>query len=117
MDISKLRSDSADKVAEGKVRGTASSQKAKQSGDVKSSDGNIGASETGHSSEKVRLSTDAHSILEGVEAAKHAPDVRAEKVAALRNSIKNGTYKMDNNAIAEKMLRASIEDDLLTRSE
>lgn len=32
------------------------------------------------------------------------PDVRAERVAALKASIANGTYQIDNTALAEKML-------------
>lgn len=32
------------------------------------------------------------------------PDVRAERVAALKAAIANGSYRVDNTALAEKML-------------
>ena len=40
------------------------------------------------------------------------PDVREEKVAALKKEIENGTYKVDSEEIAEKMLKDGILNDL-----
>jgi len=118
MDVTKLRSDQiADKVSEGRVRGTAGSHKAgKATGATESTLGSsVGASKD--SPDQVKLSTDALAVLEGVQAAKSAPDVRADRVAALKASINDGSYKIDNKAIAEKMIRSSLEDDILARHE
>jgi flagellar biosynthesis anti-sigma factor FlgM len=45
------------------------------------------------------------------------PDVREEKVAELRNQIQNGTYQVDAQKTAEKLLKeqlgnAAIQDKL-----
>mgnify|MGYP003388538428 CR=1 FL=1 len=117
MDISKFRSDSPDKISDGKLRGTSAANKTNKNasiGETKSS--TPSATEQVHS-ERVRLSQDARGLQEGVEAAKQTPEERAEKVAALKEQNKNGTYKTDSKAIAEKMIRSSIEEDLLTRME
>lgn len=36
---------------------------------------------------------------------RNAPDVRAERVAALKASIANGTYQGDNEAVAARLMR------------
>lgn len=119
MDITKLRSDpTTDKITDGKLKGTSSAQKTKKTSDAAAARNTVAPHSVEPSgAEKVRLSQDVRSIQEGVDAARQAPDVRSEKVAALKNSIKNGTYKVDEKAIAEKMLQNSIEEDLLTRME
>lgn len=38
---------------------------------------------------------------------KKIPDIREEKVAAIKASIESGTYKVDSKAIAEKMYNMS----------
>ena len=40
------------------------------------------------------------------------PGVREEKVSALRESIKSGKYKIDNEAVADKIVDAFIDDFL-----
>lgn len=42
-------------------------------------------------------------------AAAGAPDIRESKVAALKASLADGTYKIDNSAIAEKLLQEANE--------
>lgn len=37
-----------------------------------------------------------------------APEVRADKVEALRQAIENGTYKPDVRAVADKLLRQKV---------
>lgn len=39
-------------------------------------------------------------------------DMDLEKVKALRESIKKGEYKVDNEALADKLLRDSLIEDL-----
>jgi len=43
-------------------------------------------------------------------AIKNEPDVRAEKVAALREEIESGRYKVDNEAVADKLVDSFIDE-------
>lgn len=118
MDISKLRSGSADVVSDKKVKdGGALGRTNKVA--PNSVDADLAASRpsAAESSEKVSLSHEAQALREGLEVVKGTPDVRADKVKALRDAIRAGTYKVDDKAVAEKMIKASIEDDILTRME
>jgi len=38
------------------------------------------------------------------------PDVREDKVSALRESIESGKYKIDNEAVADKLVDAFMDD-------
>ena len=40
------------------------------------------------------------------------PEVRAEKVAELKNQIENGTYEIKSEEIAEKMIKDALLNDL-----
>jgi negative regulator of flagellin synthesis FlgM len=44
------------------------------------------------------------------EAIASAPEVREDKVAAIREKIESGNYQIDNQAVAEKMVNAFIDD-------
>lgn len=118
MDVSKLRDASPERIQDSKVRDSGSAAK---TGRVKATDAGATSSTKDaaptNDTDKVRLSHDSVALKEGIEAAKAAPSSRADKVAALKTAIQNGTYKMDNKAIAEKMIQHSLEDDLLTRME
>jgi negative regulator of flagellin synthesis FlgM len=41
------------------------------------------------------------------------PDVREEKVSELRNQIQNGTYQIDADKIAGKMIKEGLLNDAL----
>jgi negative regulator of flagellin synthesis FlgM len=60
--------------------------------------------------DRVELSGAAKEIQRVAELAKSAPDVRAEKVAALKEQIQNGTYEVDSKQVATKMLVDSLTD-------
>ena len=60
------------------------------------------------SSARVNISEKAKEMQRVKELAKQAPDVDAEKVAKFRALIANGEYKVDAQAIADRML----EDEL-----
>ena len=60
----------------------------------------------------VTVSQDALLLTEARRTAQNAPDVRADKVAALRIQVANGTYKPDSRLIAEHLVR---EEPLLFR--
>lgn len=49
---------------------------------------------------------EAHKQLESV------PDIREEKVAQLKEQVENGTYEVDAEKVADKMLRESLLNDL-----
>ncbi|MBS1985809.1 MAG: flagellar biosynthesis anti-sigma factor FlgM [Bdellovibrionales bacterium] len=119
MDISKLKSDQAtDRVQEGRVRGNSATSKTgrtQKTGESRDALATERAAPSGP--DQVKLSSDAHGLKEGVEIARNASDVRGDKVAALKAQIKNGTYKVDDKAVAEKMLQSSIEEGLLARNE
>jgi negative regulator of flagellin synthesis FlgM len=73
---------------------------------------NVGAK----GAQKVQWSPEAELLNEGVQAVKNSPDVRHDKVSALKAKIKNGQYKVDSEKVAEKMLEDSLSNDVLTRT-
>ena len=49
---------------------------------------------------------EAHSQLETI------PDIREDKVAQLKEQVENGTYEVDAEKVADKMLREALLNDL-----
>jgi negative regulator of flagellin synthesis FlgM len=64
----------------------------------------------------VQLSEDARKRADerkkSFEIAKNTPDVREEKVAAIKAKIQAGTYEVDSGKIADGMLREAIMEHL-----
>ena len=60
--------------------------------------------------EKVNLSTTAKDVQSLSNAISNLPDVRDEKVQALKDQIEKGTYKVDAEKTAEKMVGESLLD-------
>ncbi len=58
--------------------------------------------------DKVQLSDDAKMMAQARGVANETPDVRAEKVAALRDQVQNGTYQIDNKKVAEGILKEDM---------
>lgn len=54
---------------------------------------------------------DAKTEQFAVETVRSAPDVRKAKVEAIAEAIKNKTYKVDYEAVAERMLAAGLFDE------
>jgi len=54
--------------------------------------------------DKIELSTDAEAIETARKVIAEMPDVRADKVEALRKQIQDGTYQVSPESIADKML-------------
>ena len=46
------------------------------------------------------------------EAIASAPEIREDKVAAIREKIESGSYQIDNQAVAEKLVNTFIDDIL-----
>lgn len=62
--------------------------------------------------EKVNLSTTAKEVQKIKSAIDELPDVREEKILDLKNRIEQGTYQVDAEKIAEKMVGESLLDIL-----
>ena len=67
-------------------------------------------SEASADTDRVTLSGDAKLVSLAASQAKEAPEVRSERVAALKAQVQSGTYQPDSKKIAEKML--TMESDL-----
>jgi negative regulator of flagellin synthesis FlgM len=62
--------------------------------------------------EKVNLSTTAKDAQNLKNAITNLPDVREEKVQALKDQIEKGTYRVNADKVAEKMVGESLLDVL-----
>ena len=60
----------------------------------------------------VVLSDTAKKIQETQKQLEAIPDVREDKVAQLKEQIENGTYEIDEEKIADKMLKDLLLNDL-----
>lgn len=56
------------------------------------------------SAEKVTISNRAKDAARAKSIAKDAPDVNEEKVARLKAAVQNGSYKVDSEAVASKLV-------------
>jgi negative regulator of flagellin synthesis FlgM len=64
-----------------------------------------------HRKDRVSLSPQARELLKAQKALAAIPDVRAEKVEEIKARIANGTYRIDSEQIADKMIRETLSDD------
>lgn len=72
-----------------------------------------GTGTQGKPEDKVELSPRGREIQEAMQILKSVPDVREEKVALLKQQIEAGTYEVEGEKIAEKMLEESLLNELL----
>ncbi len=56
------------------------------------------------SSDQLQLSTTGRDFQTAKSAVAAAPDVREDRIAAIKAKIDNGTYQVDTSAFAEKLL-------------
>lgn len=54
----------------------------------------------------------AASFQKAFDIAKATPDIREDRVKALKEQIQNGTYKVDSGDIADAMLREAVKERL-----
>lgn len=59
--------------------------------------------------DRVSLSPEAKLLQEAHAAATNAPDVRSDKVAALKSQVEAGTYSVDSKTVAQKLLKSETE--------
>jgi len=57
------------------------------------------------------ISRKAQELQNARKALKDIPDVREDKVARLKKQIENGTYEIDAEETAEKMIKESLTND------
>jgi negative regulator of flagellin synthesis FlgM len=59
--------------------------------------------------DSVELSDAARAMTRASQAVANAPDVREDRVAAIKASLADGTYSVDSRALAQKMARGGLE--------
>ena len=60
----------------------------------------------------VELSDTGKRVQEAHKQLENIPDIREDKVAQLKEQIENGTYEVDAEKVAEKMLKDSLLNDM-----
>jgi negative regulator of flagellin synthesis FlgM len=89
----------------------------------KKENGNIDSSTvtTPLSDYDVSVSNQARAMAEArakaLQIAKNTPDVRADRVAALRQQIQDGTYKVDSGKVADGIMREALIEKLAESEE
>ena len=58
----------------------------------------------------INISNEAYATSKRLEQLKTMPDVREEKVSALKSEINNGTYNVTGKDVAEKVVNSAIND-------
>ena len=54
------------------------------------------------------VSPQARLFIEAYTAATNAPEIRQNKIAALKEQVASGTYQVDSRQIAEKLLQSEL---------
>ena len=60
----------------------------------------------------VELSDMGKRVQEANKQLENIPDIREDKVAQLKEQVENGTYEVDAEKVADKMIRDSLLNDL-----
>jgi len=60
--------------------------------------------------DEMQVSNEAQVMSKILQTAKNAPEIREEKVNQLKNAIKQGTYNVSTEDLAEKMLNGILFD-------
>lgn len=101
MAVNKVGSGSAQSVQSGEAAKRA--ERTKPTSESKSTDkAGAVAGETGARAE---ISARAREFSKAKEVAASAPDIREEKIADLKRRIASGQYKIDSDAIADRMIQ------------
>jgi negative regulator of flagellin synthesis FlgM len=64
--------------------------------------------------DSVELSQSARDLQKAQKALQDLPDIREDKVAALKQQIENGTYDIRADKIAANMLKESLSNDIFS---
>ena len=68
-------------------------------------------SSVSHAAAEINLSSNARDIQLAKKAIADVPDVREDRVRALKAQIENGTYHVSGNDIADLILRRTLADN------
>ncbi len=71
-----------------------------------------GAGEPGKT-DSVQISTESRKAARLREVLDSHPDIREEKVTALKKEVDEGTYKVDSNKVADKVIREALVESAL----
>lgn len=63
--------------------------------------------------DEVKISGEGKLFQRAILAAKQAPDLNADRIAGLKQSVAQGDYSADNQDVAESMLRQILEEKLV----
>lgn len=66
--------------------------------------------------DRLELSPEAQRLNAIRQQVAAAPDLRMDRVNELKARIQKGTYQVDSNAVAQKMLERSLADQLISES-
>ncbi len=61
---------------------------------------------------EVKISDEARLYKQASDIAHATPDIRAEKVAALKKAVQSGTYKVDTEKVADRLVDEHLNTDL-----
>lgn len=64
----------------------------------------------GGAGEQIALSSKAKDIQKAHEVIRSTPDIRTDKVNAIKQKIADGSYKVDSQAVADKILKQVVTD-------
>lgn len=103
----KIDNDQKTSLLDSLVKATQSKQQKDPSVDKQ----NLGSSGTSY--DKVELSTKKEQISTITEKVKAQPEVRQDKVEAMKEAIKNETYNVRGELVARSMMKSQLLDQLL----
>ncbi|KAF0234700.1 MAG: negative regulator of flagellin synthesis [Desulfovibrionaceae bacterium] len=61
------------------------------------------------SGDRVSVSSDAKLVAEAAKAAQASPDIRVDRVEALRAQVESGSYNLNPRRIAEKLVASDLD--------
>jgi len=61
-------------------------------------------------SDRVELSAGSREVMKMQEILQETPEIRKDKVDALKKEIEEGTYQVDSNQVADKMMWSLLSD-------
>jgi negative regulator of flagellin synthesis FlgM len=92
-----------------RIKGNAIQDRIKAKDKAATSKSQGGTSST-NGTEQIAISSKAKDIQKANEAVNAAPDIRIEKVDQIKDQIKNGSYSVSNEQLAEKILKNIITE-------
>lgn len=66
--------------------------------------------QTGGESDVIQLSPQSRLMQKASEVIYQAPEVRADKVAAVQDAVAQGTYQVDSQKVANKLIAEMIQE-------